>query len=244
MTLYAFSGQQLTAHIDGTEKYAMSFADEQYCQIASQRIKISSSNEVTIPHNRLADMIRLVCILHDIGKADEQYQKQVFRNKENASFFLHEVPSAVIANRLIQSAREKISEPERFLVLFSIIQHHLAMRTYGRAEKMMDIISKNRRRGWEFEFNEEISQILSRTKFVHDKAKIGQLIEPVTPPETRDLVSWLYNIASSRNQPWTKLYVLVMNPLVVGDNTDAQKNRPAQQPSRFVRALMEVCKCQ
>jgi CRISPR-associated endonuclease Cas3-HD len=237
----AYLNQELKSHLANASKAALAFGGPYYAAIVSRRIAAASQGEVSIPPEQVRSIIRLSALLHDVGKADDYYQTQPALKTncpQDLSFHMHEVPSAVIADRISRSLN--LQEELRFMLCHTVLTHHYAMRSL----RVLDERLSKRRRPWTFlRYSEELSAFLHNLSIDAPAESFAD----VTVEAARKFLKRMERVVGNRKLPWTKLYILFLNPLVFGDNCDAQhRQRPdtGEKPlTGFWKELIEVIGC-
>jgi CRISPR-associated endonuclease Cas3-HD len=237
----AYVGQGLIAHCQDTMKIASCFADKQYLRIAADRLMVASNKTVAIEPGRIRTIVRMSSLLHDIGKADDDYQTQfaLVRKPKAPSFFLHEVPSAVIGDRV--SSILHLDWAESFLLSFSILNHHNAMRSINKIKSIVEDTQSLRRNGWRFrKWSESLNPLLEGIS----ASEVYDILRDIKLNEVESYLNRMQVIIDDRNKMWTKLYSLILNPLIVGDNLDALKRDSEEVLSssrlKFINELKEA----
>jgi len=231
---WAYENHELVEHLRNTSDIAEKFANGAYRYTVVKRLKVASNGKLkNMSEAKVLNLIRIVALLHDIGKAADQYQSQFSKDDGEVSFYLHEFPSAFIAYNLMKGARYE--DPEKVLVTLSILHFHEAMRTSKK-------IHESKIRTWSFEkwfpkmkpvfdacgIEEDVWNSLSKNLRISDIENLNENIEKYAK--------------RIENKEWVKLYCLFLAPAVIGDIKDSSKFRPKDQhPSKFRRELLEVC---
>ncbi|MEM3386820.1 MAG: HD domain-containing protein [Nitrososphaerales archaeon] len=205
MAPYAYPNHNLFEHLENTEKIASRTLDKMGKDVVCKRFK---KYGLEIDHEMLEEAVRISSLLHDIGKADDRYQK----NYLPLSFHLHEIPSAVISSRICEALRLAAVKDIVFMV---VLQHMCAIRDwlsqtptklittwrfnmYGDAVK--EFICKH--------FNLTVDICVSYSDFETLRCAINDKISK-----------------NNKEAEGLKLYMLLLTPLSVGDNLDAYKAR-------------------
>ncbi|MEM3449290.1 MAG: HD domain-containing protein, partial [Nitrososphaerota archaeon] len=141
--------QCLIHHLQNTAKEALNFAKDLYLEIISQRLYVVSEGTLKLHPTSLRRIIHVSSLLHDIGKAADQYQNQFTRCISNPnfkpSFLLHEVPSAVICYRFACTLNAE--DEEIFFMTFSTLNHMNAMRPL---QKIKLLLKQMYNKNWSF----------------------------------------------------------------------------------------------
>lgn len=235
-------------HALGSVREVQRVFGESYFQVMKRRIdalvrrldnkqSLDSSFIKGISAEQWRDLTFFLVAFHDIGKAGEFYQNKFNEDctpKERASFAFHEVGSSLYLYRL--RWRNDIL---RFWSVLTTMNHLNAIRSLDNLEEARRWISKEpailhlRRYGslGELEvFAERVSWAVK-----------------VTPPENynvgdlQDMETWLRDKTNLR---LNKGYLLLLLPVIVGDNLDSSAQRERDEDSRrkrrFIRALEEM----
>ncbi len=236
---YAFTEQELLSHLQNTHNYSMKFATVHYLKIVQRRLFVVSEGALDPPLKKLGEIIQIASLFHDIGKVAEHYQNQKQlrdrcqkqsdpKQRKFPTFFLHEVPSAVVVDRIARELGWCFEES--FLASFSVLNHHNSMRPFGRIMGEIRWLP----RGWVLQ-NRWTHELLPLCKrFDLDTA----VLKNVTFDECEKYMLQMKNIISNRNLRWPKLYSLVLNPVVAGDNIDA-KSRNDGTVSTFRKVFVK-----
>ncbi|MEM0327734.1 MAG: CRISPR-associated endonuclease Cas3'' [Thermoproteota archaeon] len=229
---WAFINQDLISHSLNTAKIAERIAEESYRCSVARRIRIASGGKVIMEENKVLELIKIAALLHDVGKAADQYQRQLQDGK--LSFRCHELPSAFIAYDLME--KMKYVTHERVLVFLTILNSHQAMRSPA------EMIRESNIREWSFK------EWWGKTKPIFDILKTEERIfdsmdKNLTIKNISDLYERVINYARKPgNAEWVKLYCLFLAPVVWGDICDASAFRPKDEhPSKFREELLGGC---
>ncbi|MEM0090429.1 MAG: CRISPR-associated helicase Cas3' [Nitrososphaerota archaeon] len=171
-------------------------------------------------------LLRLLAILHDVGKCYAIYQDKFDTNCEksnDASFYLHEVLSAYVADR-VYSGHEKL----RDLLVLSIIRHSEAHRSRDPLSYPASVEGYARKHGWSTLYLCEDAVTLLReilTPFDIDAA----VIESLSRIELSDVVKFLKSSRFEKIQNHYKLYCMLITPLMLADCLDGFCNRGGEK---------------
>ncbi len=219
MIPYAYKDHQLFEHLEGTADKATRYLNSLGQNVICNRF---SKLGLNINNEELKEVVRLSALLHDIGKAADNYQSNLY------SFNLHEIPSAVITERVLKE--QKMTEEHKDLIVITVLQHMNSMR---------DWISVNRyvkNYGWRFtKCNNEVRSFLNKHGLRDD------IDLEVTPSNAYELIHVYQN--KSRSNKWLKLYNLILALITAGDNIDSYRARKdTLGPNRrwFVEELMRL----
>jgi CRISPR-associated endonuclease Cas3-HD len=241
----AFIKQSLYCHTVGVTERAAKFASFQYDEICRKRL---SKMGLSFDLNSIRNAILLSAILHDIGKSAHKYQSQ-FDDKckscthQIPSFYLHEVSSAIISKRICDY--NNFERPLSFLIVASVLQHLHAMRGMDRDRTINDSIrnfAKNTDYGMFNQYSIALYQIVSKICQVQN-IMIGlnfDLFGDIKSDEVRDLFRWIKKTVEEKyTSRWVKLYILFLNPIIIGDNLDSYSNRNQSQESKNKSSFMK-----
>jgi CRISPR-associated endonuclease Cas3-HD len=242
----AYKKQSLESHSQGVAKIALEFANEHYIEVCRRRLLRTGLN---FEKHTIRNIILLSALLHDIGKSARYYQKQF----DNAcitipdhvpSFYLHEISSAAISKRICDY--NNFDTPISFFVVASVLQHLHAMRGMDKDRVISDAINRFSKNNELLIFEDhwlQLYEMTNKTCLLYGmNTNLNQdLFQNLYVSEITNLFVWISKIAQSRNIHWSKLYILFLNPVLVGDNMDAESNRKESQESRnrssFMREL-------
>jgi CRISPR-associated endonuclease Cas3-HD len=223
MIPYAYKDHELFKHLEGTANKALDTLNRLGYNVICNRFRKLG---LEMDCKELEQIVRLSALLHDIGKAADYYQN----NPKLENFYLHEVPSAVIAKRALED--NNIREEYKDLIVITVLQHMNSMR---------DWISSNRdvNRGWLFsKFSEHILRFLNGKNIVKDEINLD-----VNSNDASKLIKEYQDKSRSNDKPWLKLYNLILALITVGDNLDAYETRKdnlSKSRRWFVEELMRL----
>lgn len=230
MTAFAYTNQRLRQHSEKTMEYALKFSSKDYAEVCAKRINAASKKKI-ISADEFMELVKISALMHDTGKAADKYQEQFEGTLcENPSFYLHEIPSAMIAKSLMEeSGYDKYYV---FLVSIAILLHHTAMRSFDEQEISLGN-SKNNGwifRGWKKDLDEISSALFKRTS----------PLNCIEAKKAKSFLDWIRRIAGDNEEcRFAKLYCLILSPVIYGDNIDA-KSRGGRKRSLFSKELEEI----
>lgn len=238
----AFVGQPLSRHIEGClgelEKFASK--NQSYFEVASRRLRSALKKRREIEPKKVEEMVKLAILFHDVGKAYNYFQK--WFNDECSSrkpgFQHHEVVSAAMCHKFFSTQpEEEWSNVEKALVVLSVLNHHHAFRnpikmTYARAEDVESKVSSIVREGF----------CAGDLPSVFEKFDINLNGLVLNGHDVRMFYSWLKGVRKIDGaKMWLKLYVLVMNPLIIADNMNArERGGESEVKNAFIKEIEEV----
>ena len=213
----AFTNQTLADHSIGSLNYAKMVMTSSYIEVAKRRlekfgIKVDDS------------LFELSVLLHDIGKAGEYYQEQFDDNcvGKSPSFIYHEIGSAIFFYDNIDDERVKK------LVALAELNHLNAIRGIS------SLSEKKLPKGCDTRMLKlkRYGKVLLDT--LRDKGfNIHFHVRDYTFDDYRRMI---LDIANS-NEPYLKLYVFFLTPIIVGDNLDSHFARGLGERRRFIEIL-------
>jgi CRISPR-associated endonuclease Cas3-HD len=223
MIPYAYKDHELFKHLEGTANKALDTLNRLGYNVICNRFRKLG---LEIDCKELEQIVRLSALLHDIGKAADYYQN----NPKLENFYLHEVPSAVIAKRTLEE--NNIREECKDLIVITVLQHMNSMR---------DWISSNRDVNGRWLFSKFSEQIL---RFLNGKNIVkGEINLDVNSNDASKLIKEYQDKSRSNDKPWLKLYNLILALITVGDNLDAYETRKdnlSKSRRWFVEELMRL----
>jgi len=213
----AFTNQTLADHSIGSLNYAKMVMTSSYIDVAKRRlekfgIKVDDS------------LFELSVLLHDIGKAGEYYQEQFDDNcvGKSPSFIYHEIGSAIFFYNNIDD------ESVKRLIALAELNHLNAIRGIS------SLSEKELPKGCD-------TRMLKLGRY--GKALLDTLRDKgfnihfhVRDYTFDDYNKMLRDIANS-NEPYLKLYVFFLTPIIVGDNLDSHFARGLGERRRFIEIL-------
>lgn len=213
----AFTNQTLTDHSIGSLKYARSILTPSYVSVVKKRLERFG---VKVDER----LLELSVLLHDIGKAGEYYQKQFDDNcvGSTPSFIYHEIGSAIFFYYNIDDERV------RKLVALAELNHLNAIRD----------ISSLSPRNFPKNFDIEMLKLEKYGRVLLDslRDKGFDVNFEVRDYTFEDYNKMLTDLANS-NEPYLKLYVFFLTPIIVGDNLDSSFARGLDSRRRFIEIL-------
>ncbi len=223
MKVYAYSNHELRLHLKGTAYRALIYLDAVNPHIICKRF---SRLGLKITAEELKEVVRLSALLHDIGKASDVYQKGDYK-----SFYLHELPSAVIAARVLER-KDTLTQEHKDLIVITVLQHMSTMRDW-----LSDVTPKIENIEWSF---------IKSSAYINDflKNEIGYEINlNVDKQAAINIIN--ENKRRSREFSWIKLYNLILALITAADSIDAYTVRNDNLDSTrrwFVEELMKLAK--
>ncbi|MEN3053086.1 MAG: CRISPR-associated endonuclease Cas3'' [Candidatus Methanosuratincola petrocarbonis] len=231
MVAFAYKNQGLKQHSEKTMQYALEYASKNYAEVCVRRIKAASKTNINYSIDEFLELVRIAAILHDSGKAADKYQSQ-FNSPppEKPSFSFHEIPSAIIAKTLMD--RSGYSSDSILFVSLAVLFHHTAMRSFDQQERFLSSM----RQPWTFtrckSDLEDICSPIFGSEFP---------LRNIGKQEAKDFFEWIKRVAGNQNKShFIKLYCLILNPVIYGDNIDAKSRGESERKSRFVEELEET----
>jgi CRISPR/Cas system-associated endonuclease Cas3-HD len=239
---FSFVGENLVKHLTKTAEYAREFGRPNYLKVVSNRLCVASCGRVNINDGKIGQLIQNTALFHDMGKAADCYQIQFESGKipEKPKFFLHEIPSAIICNRI--SKVLALDQQENFLLGFTVLNHMNAMRPLVKMkELLLDNWIPYHKEGWTFSrYGASLATIFGKIGI----SDLRPFLLPVNRTEAEDYLSKVENIASDRNNGWVRLYCLLLAPLIVGDNLSARQRNDNRLENasrmKFIQELEET----
>jgi CRISPR-associated endonuclease Cas3-HD len=226
MTLYADADrrQELFSHLRGVASKAGKCFN---ADVACKRFNQMGLNATA---EGLKRVLERAALLHDIGKAADMYQKR-FRTQEGDSkptFYLHEVPSAVICQRVCNSLG--LPKWEVTLCSLLVLQHMSSIR---------DWLASNREISYSWRFADCRTEL---EEFIRGSFNISVNFD-VDTGEAKEFLHNSARIIRDKNYRWLKLYTLLLGPLTAADSIDAYEARRedlTMQRRWFVEELMNL----
>ncbi len=227
----AWTFQSLESHLEGALRYAQQISPQDYSVISSRFRAVN----LDIDNEKLKEMIKIVTLLHDVGKACEEYQSKFEENCncKEPSFPLHEVPSAISLEYI---TKPEFSSKEKLLMKLTVLLHMNAIRGIDDIKKDLKLKYKT---GWKYKaYKDKLESFLKQYKIE------VTLPSQITLKDAEDFVDKIYFILNEKKREFLRLYCLMYYPLCIGDNLDAYNFRKEGEVSEsraiFIRELKEV----
>jgi len=225
----AYTNQELKSHAINTSEIALKYSGKCYAEVCARRIR--SVLNKPFSSSDFNYIVKVASTFHDAGKAADHYQMQ-FEAQQNKkpSFSLHEIPSAIITKTFME---QKGNDYESILLAsLAVLFHHTAMRPYRLQEDLL----KSRNHTWSFsKFKADIDLLSEKvfgTKFS---------LQRIEKENAMAFMKWVGNVTRSANiSRYAKLYCLVLNPVIYGDNIDAKSRGISKKRSKLVEELEET----
>ncbi len=245
----AFISQSLIDHLEGCIKIVDTFFEKNptYANLVARRLRIASEGQINLKEDRIKTLIKLAVLLHDVGKAYKYFQRNFddkCKCKRKVGFQHHEILSAVACYKYGSHNENSLSIKEKLLLTLSVLNHHHAFK-----DAISRIVTSLPLAGTLLGDLAKIaeSQIYENENLENALKKYNIPIESVriSPQDINNFQSWLSNYfkrISVNQYQWPKLYVLIMNPLLIADNIDACSKRETLQISRSRRIFLEEIK--
>ncbi|MCX8201388.1 MAG: CRISPR-associated endonuclease Cas3'' [Candidatus Caldarchaeum sp.] len=243
----AFEHQSLTQHLLSVTDRAEAFVSRGYIDTACARLERSG---VVADVDTVRKLVSVTAFFHDVGKAVESYQERFDEKctclKGKCSFYLHELLSAVYVKRYLSLSAD-CDEKLRTLAVLAVLNHMHALRDYASEKTYFTPENRSKpQRLVQFFENTRISepsrlQILDAAKscrFLDVDALRRSLSDGVGVDEVQLLLRDIEH-EEERGQSYLKLYVLLLLPVVLGDNLDAVANRRNDEQSRSRKAFLD-----
>lgn len=222
-TPYAYTEHPLVEHLRNCMDIALKVSENwSLPEVICHRLKIAfkrSGVNIDVSEDIIRYIIKYSSLLHDIGKAAVEYQKQFnddgsLRWRSEPSFRYHEVPSAVLTFRYL--SRMDIEYELTMLASLAVLMHMSTIR--NPLSRDMDISLRNDRwlrYGWTISvYGDALSELL-RADIKLDVA-LGEAL---------DFIERARSYVSVKNRRHAKLYTLILLPIIVGDNVDSYNHR-------------------
>lgn len=257
----AYRGQSLIRHTEGVLKYVEKIIDNGYHETVSGRLRVLGIG--TSPEE-IKQSIMIAGVFHDVGKAIEAYQV----NYEDdctpiegraSGFYLHEVFSAVYLKRVFDSLGEK-SDLTHLTVLAVLDHLHAMGRTFdnfkeaftfdvtylsGEHREIRDkFIHLIKTGGYiKREYLSNLSDYISRRTGIETYHVHEALAEKISFEEVVELMKSISNFEEdSTRRKKLKGYVLILLPILIGDNLDASESRRSDESTSSRTQFIEELK--
>lgn len=242
----AFIGQSLTDHLEGCFKVVDTFFEKNptYANVVARRLRTASGGQINLNEDRIKTIIKLAVLFHDVGKAYGYFQRNFDERcqcKREIGFQHHEILSAVACYKYGRYNGNSLSNEEKLLLTLSVLNHHHAFKdaiskivtSIPIIGTLLDDLAKIAES--QIYENENLKSILKKYNIPVESVKISR-------QDINNFQNWLsdYIKRISVNQyQWPKLYVLIMNPLLIADNIDASSKREKLQISKSRKLFLE-----
>ncbi len=250
----AFIGQSLIDHVEGCIQIADRFLEKNptYASVVSRRLRAASGGKINLNEDKIKKIIKIAVLFHDLGKAYMYFQRNFDEKcqcKKEVGFQHHEILSAVACYKYGEH-NGNLSNEEKLLLTLSVLNHHHAFKdAISKIVTALPYIST---------LLDDLTKIAKSQICENNNLKIlekyGTPIEAIkkaieiSRQDINNFQTWLrdYFKRISMNQyHWPKLYVLIMNPLLIADNIDAYSKRGLQvnkSRRKFLEELKEMIK--
>lgn len=223
MIAYAYNNHDLISHLKNTKDRALRYLEVVNANVICKRF---SKLGLKITVEELKEVVRLTALLHDIGKASDVYQKEPYAN-----FYLHELPSAYLAYRVLGN-EEKLTQEHKDLIVITVLQHMSSMRDW-----LDEIAPEIRYKEWSFNkcFDYVNSFLI---------CEFGYKINlTVYKADVLGLIKKYQDMSRDSSWRWLKLYNLILALISAADSIDAYTARKDNlDPNRrwFIEELMKL----
>lgn len=243
----AFTGHPLGEHLRETAALAQRLVRGGYAHTVVRRL---SSLGLKAEPEQVEELAVLASLFHDTGKAAERYQRQfdgdcACTSGRDPSFRYHELLSAVHLTRYFEltgAYRDDLG----LLAVMAVLNHMHALRDYSafresldpRGRAPSDLEEVLRGSSVREEHVEALISDLRGFDVLDEDAFRRALLGKVRlDEEVRPLLGRISE--AEREKPFTKLYVTLLLPVVVGDNLDARRKRRDDDDHRGRRLFAE-----
>lgn len=221
-----------------------------YASVVSRRLRIASEGKINLDEYKIKKIIKLAVLFHDLGKSYTYFQKNFDEKchcRKEVGFQHHEILSAVSCYKYGNHNGNFLNSEEKLFLTLSVLNHHHAFKDaiskIVTALPYLSTLIGDLAKIAESQIyeNGDLKDILKKYGIPIEAVKIGC-------QDINEFQTWLrdYFKRISMNQyHWPKLYVLIMNPLLIADNIDACSKRGLQvSKSRrmFLEELKEMIK--
>ncbi len=229
----AFIGQSLIKHTENTLEKALKM--KYSFETMSKRFEALGIN---INAERLEKLIKAACILHDLGKAADEYQEDFYNScecKGKVSFYLHEVASAYYAYKKLKSIEDyELDTKERQLITLAILFHIAGKNLYDLKDGV-----KEKKMKWTFnKYWKSFEHLLNKHRI-----KVDYKSSSINTEEAMNFLEEIEEIIRKRESYYLKLYNLIYSAICVGDNLDSYEFRRtdiSESRKIFIEELKEV----
>lgn len=232
----SFQGEPLIEHLLRSMNIVEKNFSERYYRIIARRISIATGEKYNC--EEIAYSLNTSILLHDIGKAAEVYQRN-FNDKCECKykrfFELHEIPSSIIT---FNSLKDRVDYDLAELASLSVLLHMSSFRPFNKILYRLKSFSRENSDGWIFSkyTKERLSNILE--KYSLD----ASILIDISPREAEKFLYEKKKYIDSFKTP-SKLYILFLAPIVIGDNLSAFKFRANKIENKSRNTFMsELCR--
>lgn len=239
----AFTGQTLEQHSAAVAEIAKQFLEKGNLETICRRLNYAG---IKTDRRAVYDMVLAAAVFHDVGKAIKPYQDQFdwecrCLKKDDPSFPFHEIFSTVYFKRVLSN---NYNGELAMLALLAVLNHMHAIRDY---ENLVDVFNPEKNKP------EQLRRIMNEAE-IDDDTRCGLVgflsgygfSKHVLDEALGERVTWqdLYALGKDIEEAEQKiagirLYVLILLPVVVGDNLDAAARRRNDYESSSRRAFIE-----
>ena len=245
----AFTGQSLGAHLRCTARIVQDMLGRGYAFTVARRLRSMGLNANP---EEVEELILLAALFHDTGKAVTYYQKQfdndcACRSNKGPSFSYHEILSAVHFKRYLdKSGRKYDSQKLPLLAVLAVMNHMHAIRDYSDLVEAPGLQRSQIPPGLvvtlkESQVRAEDVEVLVMDLREFDVLDLDTfrdvLARDITEEDVRDLLGMVSDL--ERSKFFTRLYVTLLLPVVVGDNIDARNKRRSDKEYNWRKLFAE-----
>lgn len=248
--LYSWTNEKLLCHLILTFQFYEKIFEKRVTKILASRLGTKICDDFVF-------LIRLVPLMHDVGKAHPDYQRRLKKGRRPL-FSWHEILSAQIYWRITESflfnmqRQNKTLDDVRKIGVTSIVFHHQAMRDIevGRCPFKVNLL------GWNvMNLSGLLTELLAKGikglrnegKSIHSfLSNIKEMIDSALTEFRRDIEIYR-NIEGIRKKLFEdelrtfgasiKLYSIIAGPLVICDWMAARKSRGADYKPPLIKEV-------
>ncbi len=231
----AFDNQELLDHAKGSVEKMRWLFDDNYFRVVGKRLGISKE--------QAEGLIEFLSAFHDLGKAAELYQEQFDdqcnAKRGNTSFIFHELGGALFL--WYNQWTDETPQTLKVMSTLSVLNHLNAIRNFSGA---MGSVRKVKIGHLKLKkYGESVVEKLIEQGFKNPFMTTYE-VKDYSITDLQDMFSQISQFATHKNN--LKLYVLLLTPVIVGDNLDSttsrEKDESYSSKSRFISSLLKEVK--
>ncbi|MBW9141984.1 MAG: CRISPR-associated endonuclease Cas3'' [Candidatus Aramenus sp.] len=233
----AFDKQELLSHALGSVEMMEKMFDDNYFEVVSKRLN-KAIEGLNVTKEDVKNLVTFLTAFHDLGKAAELYQSQFDENcnalRKNTSFVFHELGGA-----LFLWYNDWENQTLKVMSTLTVLNHLNAIRNFNTTRDKTSEVKNGHLKLKRY--GEGLVDKLLRDKVSNPFMKTYN-VKDYTLADLKNMFAGIANYAV-RSPLKIKLYVLLLTPVIVGDNMDSTTSREKDESygskSHFISSLLK-----